>query len=82
MMYHHLHLDSEIPNALEPLVNGIVQNTRNPITDIRTVCAFYTTDYKDEYKQCIKGGRPLLAAFLVKCLSGKVDTKTQINFIP
>ena len=47
------------------------------MTDIHTICAFYATYYKDEYKQCIKDGRLLLAAFLVKYLSGEVDTKTE-----
>ena len=65
MIYHTLYPDDDIPNALEALINGIVQTTSNPITHIHTVCAFYATDHKNEYKQCIKGGRPLLAAFLL-----------------
>ena len=80
-MYSTLHLDSDIPNDIEPLITGIVQNARNLIYHIRTICTFYATAHKNKYKKISKGSRLLLADFLVKRLRGKVDTKTD-QFYP
>ena len=81
MMYRTLHLDSDTHNDIEPLVTGIIQNTSNPISHVCTVYNLYVTAHMKEYKKFIKGGRALLAAFLVKRLCGKVGTKTD-QFYP
>ena len=76
MIYKILRPDTYVSNDVDPFVTGIVMNRSNPISNICTVCTFYTADHLKEYKKCAKANMPLLADVLVEYPHGKVNVNT------